>query len=325
MPSVGNAMAQMYETATGRAVDGVIVIDPAGIAGLIEVTGAIRLEELGLTLNASNVEEFLVIDQYKFAENEREDLLEEVTQQTIENVVNGSLPAPQRMVPALAPAVLDGHISAWAVRPEEQALLELVGMDASLPVIFEPATDAFAVSSNNGSGNKIESFLDRSISYRAEVDEATGEVTATLVVDLTNTAPTSGYPDYVIGNLIDEPTGTNRMVLDVHTMLEVEAARVDGAEAGIVTLPELGYNAWRTQVTIPPGETVVVELALAGNVGSGDYQLVYRPQPLPNIDRVKVEAVTTGGSEIFTYERVVGRRSVFSADGVEAWRPAGPR
>lgn len=322
MPSVGNAMAQMYETATGRSVDGVLVIDPAGIAGLMGVTGSIRLDELDLTLNSSNVEEFLVIGQYEFAENEREDLLAAVTEQTIRNVINGTLPPPQQLAPALAPAVLNGHISAWVVRPEEQELLELVGMDASLPVITEPGTDGFAVSSNNGSGNKIESFLRRSISYQARVDEGSGDVTSTLKVELTNSAPTSGYPDYVIGNLIDEPTGTNRMLVDIHTMLGVEAARIDGAEAGVVTLPELGYNAWRSQVTIPPGETVVIELDLAGNVGSGDYRLVYRPQPLPNADRVKVEAVTTVGSGIFIHEGVVERRSVFSADGVEAWRPS---
>jgi hypothetical protein len=322
MPSVGNAMAQMYETATGRSVDGVLVIDPAGIAGLMGVTGSIRLDELDLTLNSSNVEEFLVIGQYEFAENEREDLLAAVTEQTIKNVVDGTLPPPQQLAPALAPAVLNGHISAWAVRPDEQELLELVGMDASLPVITEPGTDGFAVSSNNGSGNKIESFLKRSISYQARVDEGSGDVTSTLKVEITNSAPTSGYPDYVIGNLIDEPTGTNRMVVDIHTMLEVVAARVDGAETGVVTLPELGYNAWRSQVTIPAGETVVIELDLAGNVGSGDYRLVYRPQPLPNADRVKVEAVTTGRSGIFIHEGVVKRRSVFSADRVEAWRPS---
>ena len=49
MPSVGDVMAQMYEVSTGRTVDGVFVIDPAGIAGLMDVTGPVELPDIGQT------------------------------------------------------------------------------------------------------------------------------------------------------------------------------------------------------------------------------------------------------------------------------------
>lgn len=320
MPSVGNAMAQMYEVATGRSVDGVIVIDPAGLARLLDVTGPIQLEGVEGRIDGSNAERFLLLEQYEFVENEREDLLTAITDQTVANLLGGTLPPPQQLAAILADAALEGHISAWAGRPEEQDLLELVGMDASLPVITEEGIDALAVSSNNGSGNKIETFLERSIEYRSVVNERTGDVTATLRIELTNTAPTTGYTDYVIGNIMSLPMGTNRMVLDVHTLLGVTAARIDDREVGVVTLPELGYNAWNTVIEIPPGGTVTIELDLAGDIGSGQYRLVYRPQALPNPDTTLFEVETTDGDTLFTYDETIRRRTVLSADRIEAWR-----
>ena len=320
MPSVGSVMAQMYEAVTDRALDGVFVIDPAGVAGLLEVTGPVELTDIGQRIDSGNAQQFLTLDQYQFAENEREDLLTAVTDATVDNVLNSTLPPPQQMAPALAPAVLNGHISGWAARPAEQELFELVGMDAALPVIRNSGTDALAVVSINRNPNKIDSFLERTIEYRPVVNQRTGEASATLTVSLTNTAPTSGYEDYVIGNRIDLPVGTNRTILDISTRLGVDAARVDGEEVAPYTLPELGYWVHTTDLRIPPGETVVVELDLSGNVGPGSYELVYKPQPLPNPDTLIVDARTTDGDQIFEHDGVLERRSVLSADGVRAWR-----
>jgi hypothetical protein len=324
MPSVGNAMAQMYERATGRTVDGVIVIDPTGIASLLDVTGPIELDDIDRRINGGNAERFLQLEQYEYAENEREDLLAAVTEQTVNNVLEGDLPPPQRMMPILADAALNGHISAWAVRSDEQELLELVGMDASLPVITEAGIDAFAVSNINGAGNKIDTFLERTIDYRAVVDEQSGDVSAKLRVEFTNTAPTTGYADYVIGNIvgdpINNPVGSSRMLIHVHTVLGVQAARLDGVEFEVRTLPELGYNVWTTVATVPAGETLVLELDMVGNIGPGVYRLVYRPQPLPNVDDLELEATTTDGRSIFDYEGQLERRTIISADIIEAWR-----
>jgi hypothetical protein len=320
MPSVGNAMSQMYKQVTGRNVDGVFVIDAAGIAKLIEITGPVELPEIGFRIDSSNAEEFLTVEQYEFAENEREDLLTAVTDATIANVLEGELPPPQRMAPTLAPAVLNGHISAWAVRPEEQALFELVGMDASLPVIQTASTDAIAVSNNNASGNKIESFLQRTIEYRPVVDQSSGKATATLRIEFENTAPTTGFNDYVIGNLIDEPAGTNRMFVDVYTRMFVDRSVVDGVETSFARKPELGYWVATQGIDVASGATAVLEMELSGDLGPGGYQLVYRPQPLPNPDELIVEATKPDGSSILSFEGTLERRSVLDASGVEAWR-----
>jgi hypothetical protein len=214
------------------------------------------------------------------------------------NVLGGELPPPQEMIDDLAPGALNGHISAWSSHPDEQALFEQVGMDASLPVPTLAGVDSLAVTSNNTAGNKIDSFLERVIEYRPRVDRRTGDVRATLTVTLTNNAPSSGYPDYVIGAIADIPRGTNRTLIDVFTPLEVLATTVDG----------------------DPVPTVVAEYELEGNIGPGTYQLVYRPQPLPIPDHLLVEATTVAGDPLFGFDGVLRRRSVISAEGVEAWR-----
>jgi len=320
MPSVGSVMAQMYETVTGRALDGVFVIDPAGIAGLMEITGPVELPETDRRIDSGNAQQFLTLDQYEFAENEREDLIAAVTDATVKNVLGSTLPPPQRMAPALAPAVLNGHISGWVASPAEQELLDLVGMDAALPRIRTSGTDAIAVANINIGVNKIDSFLERTVEYRPVVDQQTGRTEATMTISMTNTAPTTGYDEYVIGNRAGLPVGTNRMALDVYTRLGVDAVRIDGADAAPYTLPELGYYVHRSEVVIPAGETVVVEFELSGDIGRGAYELVYRPQPLPRPEALIVDARTTGGDQIFEFDGILERRSVLSADGVRAWR-----
>ncbi len=198
--------------------------------------------------------------------------------------------------------------------------MKLIGMDASLPVIAQSGTDALAVSSNNASGNKIENFLQRTIEYRATVDQGSGDVTATLRVELANTAPTTGYEDYVIGNITGLPVGTNQMLVNVHTELDVRAARLDGEDLDTRILHELGYNAWSGVFQVPAGETAVLEFELAGNVGPGAYRLVYRPQGLPRDDALALSATTTGGDTIFDFEGGLERRTVLDAEGIEAWR-----
>ncbi len=322
MASVGDPVVQMYRAATGRPLDGVFVIDPAGIAALLEITGPVTVPSTGQRLDSSNVEQFLILGQYEFVENEREDLLEAVTDQTVDAVLSSTLPAPQVLAATLAPAALEGHLSAYAVRADEQELLRMVGMDAELPRL-DPATlysDALAVVTTNASGNKIDSFLQRTVDYRPVYDAETGRIEAELVVTLANTAPSSGYADYVIGNLVGLPPGFNRTNLEIYTPLGVDSVTRDGEPWQVSTLPELGWQVHSLSADVPPGGSVEVRYRLSGNVWTGGYQLVYRPQALPRPDVVKFEARSPDGSTLAAFEGELGRRSVITSEGVSAWR-----
>ncbi len=320
-PSVGDPIAQMYEAVNDVEIDGVLVIDAAGLAALLDVSGPIEVPGVDLRLDSGSLEQFLLVDQYEFEEAEREQILDAITQATIASVLGGELPAPQRMAPVLAPAAQHGHITGWAARPEEQELFELIGMDAGLPSVERDGADGLAVVTQNSSGNKIESFLQRTIEYLPVVDESTGEATARLRVRMTNNAPETGLPDYVIGNIVGAPPGTSRMLLDVYTKLPVDAVSIDGERVDATTnVDELGYHVTQRQIDLASGETVTIEYTLSGDLGAGVYHLYYRPQPLPAVDTLVVDARTNTGEQIFAVSEQLERRSVITRDGIEAAR-----
>jgi len=129
MPSVGNPMAQMYEQATGQSVDGVFVIDPVGLGALVDVVGSIGVEELDRRFGGDELRDFLLLDQYEIEEAEREDVLEAITEAAVTGLFSESLPAPQVLAAELSDATLNGNITGWVRRDEEQRLLELAGME----------------------------------------------------------------------------------------------------------------------------------------------------------------------------------------------------
>ncbi|MEX2625967.1 MAG: DUF4012 domain-containing protein, partial [Ilumatobacteraceae bacterium] len=323
MATVGPVMATMYEAEAGHPVDGVFVVDPAGIAALLRITGPIEIDEVDEELTAENVEQFLLLDQYELPEGEREVLLEAVTDATIDRVLTSTLPAPQELVQAMADVALHGHISAWADDDDEQALFRQVGMDATLPRVGPSAWtgDALALLTDNGNPNKIDSFLHREVDYDVVVDRDTGAVEATLRVTLRNEAPARGYEDYVIGNTYGFEPGSNRTVLTIMTPHELVEFRNDGVEQIPVRGTELGWNTLQMIVVVPSdGGTVTLEAELRGEVPPESYSLFLRPQPLPNPDVLDIRVVERGGDEILHRTEPILRRRVLDAAGAHAWR-----
>jgi hypothetical protein len=136
-------------------------------------------------------------------------------------------------------------------------------------------------------------YLQRELDYDATVDIDTGEVTATATVTLTNTAPPSGLPASVIGDVTDDDPGTNRTLLSLYSALPIKSATVSastgtGSEGAAEPAPfefdvgtEAGWLVGSGSVVIPPGESVTVTYELAGTLPLPDgYTLAVRPQPI---------------------------------------------
>jgi Protein of unknown function (DUF4012) len=314
VPTAAHVLAQLWEGAGHEKVDGVFLIDPAGLAALLRATGPITVEGLPSPLDSSNLERFLFLDQYSLDTVQRRDLLAQVAQATIDALLGGHLPAPQILARDLGSAATSGHIVGWAKRPEEQAMLRLIGMDAALPAL--EGRDGLAVVTNNASANKIDTFLRRTVRYDATVHH--GVVTATLTTTLHNTAPATGYPDYVIGSeFLHMPIGTNRTLLTVYSPLEFTAAMIDDVDTGLTSDTELGWNAYTTQLDVAPGATRVVVVRLTGRLTADSYSLVLRPQTLANPDNVSIQV---SGDTHVSYIGTPTRRTIVDAHGAGALR-----
>lgn len=290
-PTAGQVMAELYEQSGGEPVDGVIRIDPSGLARLLRLTGPVTIAGLPYPLDATNVVSFLQVEQYRLFEvaEDRSDLLGQVAEGVFTELTTGAGPAPARLARSLGPAVEGGHLSVWLRSPRGRRLVERLGADGAVPAVVD---DGFGVVSQNAGGGKIDVFMQRTIRYDASIDAATGAVTATAVIGLDNGAPEAGEPPYLIGNLIDAPTGTNRTWLSVYSPLDLVALSVDGQEVAVDEGVELGRNVWSLFVDIPPGAEATVTVELAGQVdlSDGTYRFDLLPQTTVRPDDVRVSA-----------------------------------
>ena len=313
VPTVAAIMAQLWEGTGHAPLDGVFLIDPAGLAALLQATGPVNVEGLDRQLSAQNVERFLYLDQYDADTPERNEMLEKVATATLDAILGGQLPAPQELARVLGPAATGGDLVGWARRPEEQELLRLIGMSGALPT---PTADGFAVVNNNASANKIDSFLQRTITYDAVVRD--GRVHATLMVSLRNTAPTTGYLTYVIGSeFLEIPVGTNRTLLSVYSPLQRSGATLDGKAVALASDTELGWNVNTIGLDLAPGQTRTLIVQFVGDIGDEPYELVVRPQPTATSDTYSIHV---HGDAAIEHVGPVERRTAFTSGRMVALR-----
>lgn len=306
-PTAGQVMAELYEQSGGEPVDGVIRIDPTGLSRLLRLTGPVEVEGLPYTLDATNVVSFLEVEQYRLFEvaDERTDLLGQVAEAVFDALTEGPGPAPARLAGALGPAVKGGHLSLWLPTERGTELVDRLGASGAVP---EVQGDGFGLVTQNAGGGKIDVFLRRTVRYDAVVDAATGAVSATATIELHNDAPASGEPPYLIGNLIDAPTGTNRSWVSVYSPFDLTSLAVGGRPVEVERETELGRNVWSLFVDIPPGTTATLTAELAGtlDLSSGAYRFDLLPQTMVDPDRVEV-SVQFVGAEVRRAPVVGGR------------------
>jgi hypothetical protein len=294
MPSIAVAAQQLYPQSGGAPIDGVIAIDPTGLAGLLRYTGEVEVPGLATPLDEDNAAEFLQFQQYvQFPEvSERVDLLETVARTTFERLTSADLPSPRALAESLDPLVDGGHIQFAPYDIETFLYADTLGLAGRLG---DFTGDALAVTTNNAAGSKIDLFLRRETTYDVSWDPATGATTGTVRVALTNESPASGLPDYVIGNFVGLPTGTNRTYLSVYSPLDLTGARIDGQPATLGSEVELERNVYSTFVDIPPGATVTVELDVTGTAVAGPmYVLDLAQQPLVMPEQFTLNVTAAG-------------------------------
>ncbi len=300
-PTVAEVVRQWYPQAGGNAVDGVMSIDPAGLASLLQLTGGIDVSGVDGRLTAENAAAFLQLDQYVELPDipNRVDVLEQLARLTMERLTSVDLPGPRELGDLLGPVIEEHHLQLYAFDPSEADLVDGMGISGRYP---EVRGDFVGVTTTNAGGNKIDVFLQRALSYDAHWDPDTGEVTATATVTLANESPPSGLPDYVIGNALgrrlgdpDLPRGSNSSFVTLYTPWEPAGATLDGQPVDLETGEELGRRALSTFVAIPPGGTVTLVVELRGVLEDEDtYRLDLAPQPLVHAEQADVHITVAG-------------------------------
>jgi hypothetical protein len=293
-PSVARVVGELYPQSEGTPIDGVIAVDPEGLAQFLRLTGPVRVPGRAEPLTADNAAAFLLRDQYlSFADkNSRVDFLEDAARNVTDAFTRSTLPRPRAIGDALGPAARGGHLRIASFDRMGERLFRRIGVAGQFG--HNPG-DYLAVVTQNASSSKLELFLHRTIDVRTRLDPETGRERTRMTVTLRNDAPTEGLPDYVIANQVPGlPTGWNRLYLSLYSHLDLRGATVDGNRLTMQSGIERGLNVSSALVTVPAGGQVVVEARFAGVgrlVGTGSrvaQQLTLWHQPSVNPDQAHV-------------------------------------
>lgn len=307
-PVVGQVIAELYPESGGEEVDGVVAVDPVGLAALLELTGPVPVEGWPVPITADNVVDVTLSQAYVAFEAtpERADFLGDVAEEVVDVATESDdLGRPSRIAEVLGRASREGHVSVYFTRPEEQALSELVNTEGSVP---RPDGDSLMVVTQNAGANKLDYYLRRHVDYSVTIDPVGSgeyaEVTGQVDVALENSAPDSGLPVAVIGpaeGLEDRfVAGENFSFVSVYTPSRVTRSDLEHNVTSLESDRELGRNVFATFVSTFAGSTTTVSLDVAGAVRLPDdwYELEIIPQPFVAPDDVSVRLEVPDGWRI---------------------------
>lgn len=302
---VAAAGAAFYEQATGTAIDAVIGVDSSAMGGLAELVGGVEVD--GRNLGPAELEEFILTGQYvDFDDDEdrRVEVLDALTRTMFEEFTSSRIPSPFRLADVIGPLVSAENLRIVSFDSREAAAVEALEANGRFP---EPGPhDLLAIRTQNLGENKIDTYLQRDVTYQLLYDPETGEAQASVTVVLTNSAPDSGLPDAIIGNNDQGfDFGTNATQLQLYSPLGFRNVSVDGEPAGVELGHEFGWPQVGVRLEIPAGRSQTVRFDLAGGLDLADgYRLLIDTQPMVRPDTVTLDI------------RQVG---VGSIDGIVGW------
>jgi hypothetical protein len=327
-PSAAVAALANYRAGEGVHLDGVIAADPFALRSMLRVTGPVRVPGTDVRVDAESVVAFTTNEAYaSFPKQvERKAVLGAVSADVIGRflAIDGKGLARIR---ALATAIGGGHLLVYSDDPAFGSALEVAGADGGFPATG--AGDLASVTINNGSGNKVDFYLERHVRYEA-VLAPDGHVRSTLEVDLRNEAPTRGPPRYVLGPFV-EGLGPGDALPFVtgwcREPCQLAAATRDGEPIKVGSGTE-GQGRWfRDFHPLPAGASTTIGMtwrasdAWEGDTSSGVYRLTFVGQPSIRPVALTVTVVAPPGTE------VIWSNVPMTLDGERAtWRgEPGPR
>jgi len=258
--------ARMWSARTGQQVDGVLAVDVAGLRQILTATGPVQAA--GMTIDAGNVEQYLLHDQYtgltdtSTADAGRSDALGAIATAVL-GQLQGQSTDLRGLASAVAGAVAGRHLMVWSSDPVAQAAWVASGASGSL------TPSSLAVTVLNQGGNKLDPYLAVSVALSTRV--AGSGTAVTLTTTLQNTTPL-GQSQFIAGPYPGQPLAYGDYYGRMADNLPADATGI--TMTGTDTPPLLGAEgpAWLVDgpVTVDRGttSTVTVRFRLPGTHGA---------------------------------------------------------
>lgn len=301
-PLDAEAISLAYRAATGRTLDGVIVADPFALKALMRVTGPVDIARTGLSITAGDVVPFVTNRAYALFQTnaQRRLVLGKVFGPVLASFLSRR-EEPLARLEASLDAFKDGHVKVWSA----DATMERGLAATTAGGAFDPTgTDTISVITNSFSGTKLDYYQDRTISYDVQLGPEE-MATASLVVELGNPSPTSGYPPYVIGpyKRFSRRPGENVALVHLYcdTGCSLRGATEGGKTVQLRRLRQANHPFFEDYVRTPSGGTARIAANLylpqawTGDGNGGTYHLSFIGQTTIRPTTLRVVIHPPGG------------------------------
>ncbi|MBA2609568.1 MAG: DUF4012 domain-containing protein, partial [Actinobacteria bacterium] len=314
-PTAARLMESLYPQSGGQRVDGVLAVDPVGLAALLKLTGPVSVAGWPEPLTADNIVRVTTRDQYEpdLTYGERRDFLGAVAETVWRRVSSSDFGTPYSIADALGPAATGRHIQFSLRQPREARFVREVGIAGGLAPV---RSDSLMFVTHNAAGNKLDAYLRRTVAYRVRIEpdgDGTARVSGVVDVTLHNDAPATGLPLTVFGDPGQPITpGENFSYSSLYSPLTAVAVLVDGKRYPFRSDKDVGELAHSTFLRVAPGKALKVQALLTGRIrltGGDTYVLDVAHQARLTADRVEVTVELPKGWEIV---------------GSQGLRPSGP-
>jgi hypothetical protein len=190
---------------------------------------------------------------------------------------------PRAQLPVLGEVAGAGHLLLHSQHADEQQAFTAARVAGAFPA--DPEGALFAVITNNAGANKLDSYLEQELDYELWL-AADGSARGRARIRFTNTAPTSGAHQTVLGPNFDgvsEP-GENLLYVSVYCAPDCGLLGVtrDGAVSTIGVESELGAVVFPTSVRLPSGaqDEIVLDWQQRDAWDGETFRLTVPEQPL---------------------------------------------
>lgn len=301
-PLDAQAIERLYPQSGGVPINGVITLDPFGLADLLKVVGPISVPSWPTPITAANAPSILLHQEYdQLSGANRVAFLGEVATAAWLRLSTGHLPGLSALAHALGPAIAGRHLMMASTNPAVEH--DLVELGAAGVMSRPKGADFLGVTDTNVTGNKIDYYLRRSIAYDVHLSHS-GALRAKVTVTLHNLAPSSGQPPYVIGSVVDPsgPLGVDRSLVDIYTPWSFYSSGLNGQMSFPLAQTEAGFNVYQTEVIIPPGGTATLTMTLTGTLASAtrNYRLELFHQATVAPDAISLVVHPPTGTSVST-------------------------
>ena len=284
VPDVALVTSRLFEVTAGIKTDGVIFVDPRGLAALMPPAAKIDVPTTQTSLTAEELPTYVYRDAYSElggAVSRRRDSLIGLGEAAFDVILERGFTRPS-VLRAIGESFAGGHLSMISFEAEESRVLESSNLSRDLGA---PSYDGILATVQNIGGNKLDSYARRSIHHGCRIDGDSPARCATEVTIQNQTPAGLTRFEYQY-----RPYGLFKNVVEIYipAAAKVVSVEADGESADYFEAPEDGFEAIGVYVEIPRGGEA--KIAVAYDLPHEDsYSLEVLPQPLVDDARLRVE------------------------------------